>query len=88
MVDSRATFAFFEALFGKPVLTFDKRWLRCMARGGHNHFHYDNVYVGRGTPNRVTVWTALNDDGTWLGNFHHQGATDKPMSELRKEWGI
>ncbi|MDE0026171.1 MAG: phytanoyl-CoA dioxygenase family protein [Spirochaetaceae bacterium] len=193
VVDSHATFAFFEALFGKPVLTFDKRWLRCMAKGGHNHFHYDNVYVGRGTPNRVTVWTALNgaeldggplviglgsnrhrrlietygatdmdrdltdavftadprelvddfgftlattryqpgdaiifgmfmmhstapnlsdryrisidtryqpkdeakderfffgEDGTWLGNFHHKGATYKPMSELRQEWGI
>ena len=193
VVNSRATFAFFEALFGKPVLTFDKRWLRCMAKGRHNHFHYDNVYVGRGTPNRVTMWTALSgadlgggplviglgsnrhrrlietygatdmdrdltdavftqdprelvedfgfklattryqpgdaiifgmfmlhssapnlsdryrisidtryqpkdeatderfffgEDGTWLGNFSNKGATYKPMSELREEWGI
>lgn len=61
VVDSQATFDFYARLFGKPVLTFDKRWLRCMATGGHNHFHYDNVYVGRGTPNRLTMWSALTD---------------------------
>ena len=32
-----------------------------MATGGQNHFHYDNVYVGRGTKNRLTMWTALTD---------------------------
>ena len=61
LVDSPSTFAFFERLFDKPVLTFDKRWLRCMATGGHNHFHYDNVYVGRGTRNRLTMWSALTE---------------------------
>jgi hypothetical protein len=61
VVDSEATFSFFRRLFGKPAITFDKRWLRCMARGGQNHFHYDNVYVGRGTPNRLTLWSPLTD---------------------------
>ena len=32
-----------------------------MAKGGHNHFHYDSVYVGRGTQNRYTMWSALTD---------------------------
>ena len=61
VVDSHTTFDFYARMFGKPALTFDKRWLRCMATGGHNHFHYDNVYVGRGTPNRLTMWSALTD---------------------------
>lgn len=89
VVDSEATFAFFEHLFGKPVLTFDKRWLRSMAHGGHNHFHYDQVYVGRGTANRLSMWTALTDidldEGplvVCLGSNRHErlietyGATD------------
>ena len=60
VVDSRSTFAFYERLLrGQPVITFDKRWLRCMARGGHNHFHYDQVYVGRGTSSRYTMWSAF-----------------------------
>ena len=61
VVESASTFDFYARMFGKPALTFDKRWLRCMATGGHNHFHYDNVYVGRGTPNRLTMWSPLTD---------------------------
>jgi hypothetical protein len=61
VVDSPDTFEFYARIFGKPAITFDKRWLRCMANGGHNHFHYDNVYVGRGTPNRLTMWSPLTD---------------------------
>lgn len=89
VVNSTNTFTFFEQLFGKPTLTFDKRWLRCMATGGHNHFHYDNVYVGRGTANRYTMWSALTDTNLTegplvicLGSHKHQrlietyGATD------------
>lgn len=89
VVDSPETFTFYERLFGGPVITFDKRWLRCMAQGGHNHFHYDNVYVGRGTQNRYTMWSALSDidleNGPLvicLGSHRHEklkttyGATD------------
>jgi ectoine hydroxylase-related dioxygenase (phytanoyl-CoA dioxygenase family) len=57
------TFAFYEGLFGKPALTFDKKWLRAMAHGGNNFFHYDSAYVGRGTSNRCTMWSALSDIG-------------------------
>ncbi|MEM7363218.1 MAG: phytanoyl-CoA dioxygenase family protein [Pseudomonadota bacterium] len=89
VVDSDETFAFYERLFGKPVMTFDKRWLRSMAKGGHNHFHYDSVYLGRGTQNRFSMWTALTATGleggplvVALGSHRHQrlietyGATD------------
>jgi len=63
VVDSQRTMQFYEEFLGGPVITFDKRWLRCMAKGGHNHFHYDSVYVGRGTQNRYTMWSALTDIG-------------------------
>ena len=55
------TFAFYEGMFGKPALTFDKKWLRAMAWGGSNFFHYDSAYVGRGTHNRFTMWSAISD---------------------------
>ena len=70
LVDSDETFCFFENFFRtKKVITFDKRWLRCMANGGSNHFHYDQVYVGRGTPNRCTMWSALTDIGLSDGSL-------------------
>ncbi len=55
------TFSFYQQLLGGDVLTFDKRWLRAMAKGGNNGFHYDKVYVGRGTPNKLTMWSAISD---------------------------
>ena len=61
VVDGPHAFNFFRRFLGGPVLTFDKRWLRAMSAGGHNHFHYDSAYVGRGTPKRYTMWTALTD---------------------------
>lgn len=61
--DGTHTFAFYERFLGGPVLTFDKRWLRAMGRGGNNFFHYDSVYVGRGTRNRYTMWSAFTDIG-------------------------
>ena len=89
VVDSNRTMQFYEKFLGGPVITFDKRWLRCMAKGGHNHFHYDTVYVGRGTKNRYTMWSALTDIGLengplviCLGSHLHEklkstyGATD------------
>ena len=89
VVDSHRTMQFYEKFLGGPVITFDKRWLRCMAKGGHNHFHYDSVYVGRGTQNRYTMWSALTDIGLengplvlCLGSHQHDklkstyGATD------------
>ena len=63
VVDGPHTFDFFKRFLGGPVLTFDKRWLRAMASGGHNHFHYDSAYVGRGTPRRYTMWSAFTDIG-------------------------
>lgn len=63
MTDGPHTFDFYEKLMGGPVMTMDKRWLRAMACGGSNFFHYDSAYVGRGTLNRYTMWSALSDIG-------------------------
>lgn len=61
VVDGAHSWSFYEKYFGEAVSTFDKRWLRAMAHGGNNHFHYDSAYVGRGTNQRVTMWSAFTD---------------------------
>ncbi|MBV9852276.1 MAG: phytanoyl-CoA dioxygenase family protein, partial [Armatimonadetes bacterium] len=63
VTDGPHTFGFYEKFLGGSVLTMDKRWLRAMARGGSNFFHYDSAYVGRGTLNRYTMWSAFTDIG-------------------------
>ncbi|HRI87250.1 MAG TPA: phytanoyl-CoA dioxygenase family protein [Candidatus Hydrogenedentes bacterium] len=44
-----------------PVRSFDFLWLRAMAPGRASAFHFDHVYMNRGTDQLYTVWTALGD---------------------------
>ncbi len=44
-----------------PVRAFDFLWLRAMAPGRASAFHFDHVYMNRGTDRLYTVWTALGD---------------------------
>lgn len=44
-----------------PVRPFDFLWLRAMAPGRASAFHFDHVYMNKGTDRLFTVWTALGD---------------------------
>lgn len=48
-------------LLGGPARPFDFLWLRAMAPGRASAFHFDHVYMNRGTDRLFTVWTALGD---------------------------
>lgn len=43
------------------VRAFDFLWLRVMHPGRASAFHFDHVYMNRGTENLFTVWTPLGD---------------------------
>jgi ectoine hydroxylase-related dioxygenase (phytanoyl-CoA dioxygenase family) len=61
VVGGTRTMGFFEQLLGGPVLTLDHKWLRATRPGRNSNAHCDGVYVGAGTKQLYTVWTALND---------------------------
>jgi len=61
VVNSPAIWEFFTDFLGGEILTFDKRWLRAAARGGSSGWHYDSVFMNRGTRNLYTCWTPLGD---------------------------
>ena len=44
-----------------PIRPFDFLWLRPVPPGRASAFHYDHVYMNRGTVNLFTVWTPLGD---------------------------
>ncbi|GMV91769.1 MAG: hypothetical protein AMXMBFR82_15470 [Candidatus Hydrogenedentota bacterium] len=44
-----------------PVRPFDFLWLRPVPPGRASAFHYDHVYMNRGTDTLYTVWTPLGD---------------------------
>jgi len=49
------------ALLGEPVRHYDFLWLRTMHPGRASAFHFDHVYMNRGTDRLYTVWTPLGD---------------------------
>jgi len=53
--------AMMERILGGAVRPFDFLWLRAMAPGRASAFHFDHVYMNRGTDRLYTVWTALGD---------------------------
>jgi ectoine hydroxylase-related dioxygenase (phytanoyl-CoA dioxygenase family) len=61
---------FFETFLGGKVRPYDFLWLRTMAVGKASGFHYDHVYMNRGTENVYSCWTPLGDisreEGTLL----------------------
>jgi ectoine hydroxylase-related dioxygenase (phytanoyl-CoA dioxygenase family) len=50
-----------ERVLGGPVRPFDFLWLRAMPPGRASAFHYDHVYMNRGSDHLLTVWTPLGD---------------------------
>ena len=48
-----------ETVLGEPVRPFDFLWLRVMPPGRASAFHYDHVYMNRGSGRLHTVWTPL-----------------------------
>ncbi|MBX3180541.1 MAG: phytanoyl-CoA dioxygenase family protein [Candidatus Hydrogenedentes bacterium] len=50
-----------ETYFGEPVRAYDFLWLRTMHPGRASAFHFDHVYMNRGTDRLCTVWTPLGD---------------------------
>lgn len=50
-----------QRVLGGPVRPFDFLWLRPVTVGRASAFHYDHVYMNRGTEHLYTVWTPLGD---------------------------
>ncbi len=63
LVEGPRVMRFFSHLFGEASRTYDFKWLRVMPPGGCSPGHFDNSYMGRGSPNVVTLWTPLGDCG-------------------------
>lgn len=49
------------------VKTFDFKWLRGVHREGFTGAHVDNVYMGRGTSELLTMWTPFGDVSLDMG---------------------
>lgn len=66
VVESDRIRALMAALHGGEALTFSYKWMRVVGPGDFTGAHYDVVYMGRGSPGLLTVWTPFGD----LGHQH------------------
>lgn len=58
---------FFEKFLGGKVITFDHKWLRGIHKEAYTGVHVDNVYMGRGTQELLTMWSPLGDVSLDMG---------------------
>lgn len=63
VVESERIRRLMEVLHGGEALTFAYKWLRVVGPGDFTGAHYDVVYMGRGSPGLLTVWTPFGDLG-------------------------
>ncbi|XP_071950965.1 uncharacterized protein [Antedon mediterranea] len=61
VIEGRRAVDFFRTLFQEEPRTFDYKWLRAMYSEGFTGAHVDNVYMGRGTNQLLTMWTPFDD---------------------------
>jgi ectoine hydroxylase-related dioxygenase (phytanoyl-CoA dioxygenase family) len=59
MLEDDGIFEFFRRFIGEDPLTFNYKWIRAVGNQGHTDFHYDTVFMGRGTDELYTMWAPL-----------------------------
>lgn len=70
VLESKEIFDFFEMYFGKQAMTYDYKWMRAVHPPQFTGAHYDVVYMGRGTQDKLcTVWTPFGDVTLDMGSL-------------------
>lgn len=69
MLEGERPMEFFRNLFGTEPVTFDFKWLRGVHKDAFTGAHVDNVYMGRGTSDLLTMWTPMGDVTVDMGTL-------------------
>jgi hypothetical protein len=77
------TMAFFDRVLSGACRHFDFTWTRAMGPGMGTAPHCDTVFMGRGTPDVVTMWTALMDIPVDLGGLAILEGSHRDHESLR-----
>ena len=86
---SRGVVSFFSRLFDEEAIAYPKTLVRIKGIGRKTGIHYDNVYIGDGSPRVLTLWAPLGDvrvEGGALALC--EGSHDAPeFARLRDTYG-
>ena len=78
--------AFHRRFLSGDVLHFDYTWLRAITPGRAAAPHCDIVFMGRGTPNLYTAWTALGDISYQMGGLMMLEGSHR-LERVRRTYG-
>ena len=67
VVAGKNTMDFFGRFLVGPALSLDHKWVRAVTTGRNAGMHCDIVYMGAGTNQLYTMWTALGDISLDMG---------------------
>ena len=70
VLESPSLAGFFRSFLGEEPRSFDYKWLRAVHSGAFSGAHVDNVYMGRGTQDKLfTCWIPFGDTPCELGGL-------------------
>lgn len=86
LVESKKIMAQMKLLLNEEIFTYPYKWLRAVNKEASTGIHYDIVYMGRGTDQLLTCWTALDDTPPEKGGLL-MGSNFKNTNSLKETYG-
>lgn len=86
LVESKKIMDQMKLLLDDEIFTYPYKWLRAIKKGDATGIHYDIVYMGRGTDQLLTCWTALDDTPPEKGGLL-MGSNFKNTTDLKNTYG-
>lgn len=86
LVESKKIMSQMKKILNEEIFTYPYKWLRAVNKEAATGIHYDIVYMGRGTDQLLTCWTALDDTPPEKGGLL-MGSNFQNTSSLKNTYG-
>ena len=86
LVESKKIMSQMKLILNEEIFTYPYKWLRAVNKEAATGIHYDIVYMGRGTDQLLTCWTALDDTPLEKGGLL-MGSNFQNINSLKNTYG-
>ncbi len=86
LVESKKIMSQMKLLLDAEIFTYPYKWLRAVNKEAATGIHYDIVYMGRGTDQVLTCWTAIDDTSAEKGGLL-MGSNFQNTNSLKETYG-
>lgn len=86
LVESKKIMSQMKLILNEDIFTYPYKWLRAVNKEAATGIHYDIVYMGRGTDQLLTCWTAIDDTPPEKGGLL-MGSNFQNTNSLKNTYG-